>query len=242
MNDLDDLLRELDDIPSAAPAPSTSKPSAPARAAPPPLPTVRVTAAPSAPALRSSDSGTSAAYQPKPAQVKPSISYDLDEFDDITPLAPVAPVGRTSGSGSAATTSTAAAAATGSGLQVRVKCTQTYMGGADAPRGRQGHPSSSSSLAGLTRPASASVTCCDNLRCTKCDFRVLALPDVEWQPDVDYLFFRNCYPTEPKLRQRTQQRPGAASYCCQCSWASVTAPVLLGGFGSELRWVCGGHT
>mmetsp|Transcript_14013 Transcript_14013/g.30318 ORF Transcript_14013/g.30318 Transcript_14013/m.30318 type:complete len:257 (-) Transcript_14013:1021-1791(-) len=107
------------------------------------------------------------------------------------------------------------------------KCMGIFLGGCSLPRGRNG------SVVGT-------VMCCDSLRCTKCDFKVAWFDHKTWDPAVDYLFFRNNYPTESKLSPMLRQAPGSCAYCCQCSWHSTVSENRVD-FGSELRWVCGGH-
>lgn len=100
-------------------------------------------------------------------------------------------------------------------------------GGAGQPSGRY--------------PGVGPVTCCDALRCTKCDCRVVAFPDAQWRPAVaNYMFFRNNYPTGAKLSEALQRAPGRRAYCCQCSWAAAGEVERLQ-LSGELRWACGGH-
>ena len=65
------------------------------------------------------------------------------------------------------------------------KCTGgLFLGGAALPRGRNG------------TLGAAAMLCCDSIRCTKCDCKVISFNDRTWEGDgVDYLFFRNNYPT-----------------------------------------------
>jgi hypothetical protein len=139
------------------------------------------------------------------------------------------------------------------GVGTLAKCMGMFIGGTGLQRGRNG-----SGAAGLM--------CCDNprcararvrllllagregspltphrtCRCTKCDFKVCWFPDKEWDSSVDYLFFRNNFPTVPKLSPMLHSRPGSTAYCCQCSWSSVTKEKLVD-YGGDLRWVCAGH-
>lgn len=53
---------------------------------------------------------------------------------------------------------------------------------------------------------------CDNLRCTKCDFEVLRIPDRRWKDDAEYLFFRNFYPSLEKLQPKLLMAPGACAH------------------------------
>ncbi|KAF0980106.1 hypothetical protein FDP41_000884 [Naegleria fowleri] len=48
---------------------------------------------------------------------------------------------------------------------------------------------------------------CDDLRCMKCDFKVIIFDGKKWKSDVNYLFFRNNYPDTVKkgLKKRTFQ-------------------------------------
>lgn len=102
---------------------------------------------------------------------------------------------------------------------------------------------------------------CLSLLCTSCDHPVMSLRGHVWRDDVaDYLFFRNFYPSQDKLRPAMRSAPGSAAYACQCSWQSVGTQ----GCGSNsinlsaldtadrsqkpgcsawntLRWICAGH-
>jgi hypothetical protein len=107
------------------------------------------------------------------------------------------------------------------------KCTSLCLGGTAVARGiRNG----------------VSVQACDNLRCTKCDLKVLTFPNQAWHADVSYLFLRNNYPAEVHSKLRSQ--PGGYAYCCQCAWRTVADSsdvIQVDSFASDLRWVCGGH-
>jgi hypothetical protein len=50
---------------------------------------------------------------------------------------------------------------------------------------------------------------CNALRCTSCDFKVLALEDRRWDDTVDYLFLRNNMPDVQKLRAKLVPAKGA---------------------------------
>ena len=101
-----------------------------------------------------------------------------------------------------------------------------FVGGMQFGRGRMG--------------AVGQLVCCDSLRCTKCDFKVEQFKDRDWESDVDYLFFRNNFPTQAKLAPKLLRRPNAIAYCCQCSWLTGDTERKLD-FASEVRWVCAGH-
>lgn len=78
---------------------------------------------------------------------------------------------------------------------------------------------------------------CGHLRCTGCDHAVLQIQDSVWTGLVDYMFFRNHYPSLPKLSERLKREIGAVAYCCQCSWLSATDYEDM----SKLKWRCAGH-
>ncbi|XP_072317647.1 cilia- and flagella-associated protein 418 [Eucyclogobius newberryi] len=80
---------------------------------------------------------------------------------------------------------------------------------------------------------------CDQLRCTSCDFSVLAFDDCEWDQSCHYLFFRNNVPERVKLRSKLRPRRGTRSYCCQCSWTSEDETKELK-MRPRLQWVCAG--
>lgn len=100
---------------------------------------------------------------------------------------------------------------------------------------------------------------CDALRCTKCDFSVIRIKDMRWTDACDYLFFRNFYPDQAKLKANLRAAKGASpaspppaerrlltarflagmcSYACQCTWRSTDSLDMV---GSDIRWTCGGH-
>mmetsp|Transcript_29813 Transcript_29813/g.57285 ORF Transcript_29813/g.57285 Transcript_29813/m.57285 type:complete len:119 (+) Transcript_29813:1528-1884(+) len=111
-----------------------------------------------------------------------------------------------------------------SGSSSKVKCSCPHIGGPDTP----------------TFGTGMGVVCCDRLRCTKCDLTVISFDNYNWKGDVDYMFFRNCYPSEDKLMTKLDKEPGCRAYTCQCTWTGVCKPERLD-FNSPLRWVCGGH-
>lgn len=108
------------------------------------------------------------------------------------------------------------------------KCLAVWVAGPSNERGRAG--------AQVGR-----LVCCDNIRCTKCDFKVCCFANRAWDSGVDYLFFRNNFPTDSKLAPMMLKQAASSAYCCQCSWFTAEAEHKID-FGSDLRWVCGGHS
>lgn len=104
------------------------------------------------------------------------------------------------------------------------KCCPVFIGGSSVPNG----------IGTATSKRS-----CDQLRCTSCDFTVLMFNDCEWDQRCDYLFFRNNMPEQWKLEAKLKRRRGVRSYCCQCSWTSVSELTELM-LTPRLRWVCAG--
>ena len=113
-------------------------------------------------------------------------------------------------------------------------------------------------------PASAfsDAVACDALRCVSCDFDVVSFDDAAWIDQgqsvsggrakvtgsshgsgVDYMFFRNRYPDDGKLREGMVRRVGARAYCCQCTWRWLEEGERekVDAVGGKMRWVCGGH-
>jgi len=73
---------------------------------------------------------------------------------------------------------------------------------------------------------------CLKLRCTACDFNVLRFVGQCWSEKVDYLFFRNNFPDQEKLSKSLESSSKTTtSYCCQCSWLTVTkaTSIILSG-------------
>ncbi|XP_032875959.1 protein C8orf37 homolog isoform X1 [Amblyraja radiata] len=105
------------------------------------------------------------------------------------------------------------------------KCSPVYLGGSSAPHGLG---------------TNTSHRTCDQLRCTTCDFRVIAIDDCEWNKSCDYLFFRNSMPDVSKLEVKALSKKGARAYACQCSWRSVHTLTDIRE-EQHLRWVCGKH-
>ncbi|KAJ1459850.1 C8orf37 protein, partial [Pelagophyceae sp. CCMP2097] len=91
---------------------------------------------------------------------------------------------------------------------------------------------------------------CDALRCTKCDFDVLQIPQRAWAADVNYLFLRNFSPDVSRLEAKLVVADASTAYCCQCAWRScgggfvplsASGEALRSTGGEALRWVCKGH-
>ncbi|XP_019858089.1 PREDICTED: protein C8orf37-like [Amphimedon queenslandica] len=81
---------------------------------------------------------------------------------------------------------------------------------------------------------------CDQLRCLSCDSSVLSFNNYSWIDDVEYLFFRNNYPNNKKLKTKLVYSEGYRSYACQCSWIHVNKLVNINNMKS-LKWTCGRH-
>lgn len=75
-----------------------------------------------------------------------------------------------------------------------------------------------------------------NYHCTGCDFQVLVCDSYVWNNEVEYMFFRNNYPTFEKLRRRLTRQAGCKAYCCQCSWKSARAAASLTDVADGLKW------
>ncbi|MEW5299128.1 MAG: hypothetical protein WDW38_005022 [Sanguina aurantia] len=114
-----------------------------------------------------------------------------------------------------------------SGGSGKAKCIALFLGGTEHERGRNGS-------------ALGTLTCCNSMRCTKCDFKVISFDDQQWEGAADYLFFRNNYPTTEKLETMLTRLSSSVAYCCQCSWIATAQDVKVD-YASELRWVCAGH-
>lgn len=228
MNDLDDLLRELGDLPhnSAGKGRSNLLPSNPSYPQQTPRAVVRQqSTADNKPAPTSKPS---LSVRTNPTATAPSADLDalLQDLELDSPR--TRQLSKQSSSKEFATSTSALVQhARRESLGARPRCGGLCLGGTSYPRGRNG------STPGAT-------ICCDNVRCTKCDFKVTWFADKEWLSDVDYLFFRNCYPTISKLLAKTRSRTGVCAYCCQCSWTTTQSLVKID-FSSDLRWVCAGH-
>jgi hypothetical protein len=75
-----------------------------------------------------------------------------------------------------------------------------------------------------------------DFQCTACDFQVLCIEDVVWTSDVEYMFFRNSYPTVDKLHVKLNPQLGCRAYCCQCAWKSAHTMAELSDVAEGLRW------
>jgi hypothetical protein len=116
-------------------------------------------------------------------QPRSSLDDLLDDLEAVGPLSPSterasAPGLQGPGHHRFPSTSSTAASGGAGGARSGFRCMGgMFLGGSAAPRGRNG------SIIG-------SVTCCDSIRCTKCDFKVVVFDNQAWHKDVDYLFFR----------------------------------------------------
>ncbi|KAG2497369.1 hypothetical protein HYH03_004527 [Edaphochlamys debaryana] len=245
---VDDLLKELDDLPGqrgagrvTAAASTGGNPHHRSGSTPPvssheSIPNTPSSSKPAAQQYGShsrtrSVSGTT----PKPKDELEALLSDFDFGGTPTSTSTAAANGRPAAKSEVQTSRAAPGSGGGaasmltkhsSNIASKQKCTGVFLGGTSYGRGRMG--------------AVGNLICCDALRCTKCDFRVEWFHNREWDGDVDYLFFRNNFPTESKLAPKMRSRPGCVAYCCQCSWLSVVDQTKLD-FSSELRWVCAGH-
>ena len=77
---------------------------------------------------------------------------------------------------------------------------------------------------------------------------MLRIADAAWLDNADYMFLRNTYPAQERLRARTRAAAGALAACCQCSCVSVLGKgdevTAAGGQGAAAgtpHWYCGGH-
>ncbi|CAG9322922.1 unnamed protein product [Blepharisma stoltei] len=85
--------------------------------------------------------------------------------------------------------------------------------------------------------SSASLKCCNKMRCTKCDLSVKRYQNKIWKDGCNYLFFRNNYSRDDMLQPALADANGFCAYFCQCQWRNVNEPVVL----RDNQWVCGGH-
>ena len=54
--------------------------------------------------------------------------------------------------------------------------------------------------------------CCDELRCTDCDFRIEVFDNFDWHPSTDYLFLRNNMPDRAKLKAKLKKKTGKNNF------------------------------
>ena len=207
--DIDSLISELESALTSAP--SSAAPVAAAAAAAP-------AARPGA-ALRQQP-------QPQPQQqahrpAAPSSALSVDELLQSLAAEEVPVLAQSTGGGAGGCSragSSSGGDGGGGGAQAAAappdggegeKCTYLCLGASDSPLG-------------ATRSMAAR-RACPQLRCTACDFAVLAFRSgAAWDAAAaDYLFFRNVFPDRARLGARLLPSPGAAAYCCQCSWVSV---------------------
>jgi hypothetical protein len=171
-----------------------------------------------------------------------------DVYSDAMPAAPIV---RAAPSSAAGRVGSAVPSTVRSGLGAASRCNPVYLSSGEAP-----------SLGGRSA--------CDALRCTGCDFAVLAFPSSAWLPATAYLFFRNNMPDRAKLASGYAHAPGSAAYACQCGWLTVEAadcgeagvqairrgglplPATAAGWAAAAaagriggtgwtQWACGGH-
>eukprot|EP00667_Euglena_gracilis_P021620 EG_transcript_23743 len=105
----------------------------------------------------------------------------------------------------------------------RQRCGVVKVGGTDWPTG--------------CSPTSMVDRKCDNLRCTKCDFRVIWFDNYAWSPTVNYIFLRNNVPDFFKLQEKLDPEKGSCAYACQCTSRTARELQAIG----DLQWGCGGH-
>lgn len=241
MGDIDSLLKELDDIPPNSPQPrpprssSVSSPNLRASSSSPQcdMPTGQAqTLFKTSPSVAQRSNVNGHRPQRPPARDEFSavddLLQDLDLGDNNLPATGSLGSRNVAQHSSGLPKTLSSNPSRPRSSSVLQKCPTLFLGDANRDRG---HSTS----------GGGSNVCCDNIRCTKCDFKVLQFPRVEWVPSVDYLFFRNCYPTDSSLRVKTTPNHNSCAYCCQCSWESAVAPLRID-FSSDLRWVCAGHS
>ncbi|OWF35625.1 protein C8orf37 homolog [Mizuhopecten yessoensis] len=104
------------------------------------------------------------------------------------------------------------------------KCFPVYIGG---------------SASSLGMGNSMNPRCCDQMRCTSCDFKVAIFDNFEWDASTDYLFLRNNCPDFQRLKPKLHSKRGCRAYCCQCCHRSISTVEQL--TDPSLKWVCGKH-
>lgn len=103
------------------------------------------------------------------------------------------------------------------------------VGGSNIPRG--------------LKSSSFSKVVCNNLRCIQCNFKVLAFADKVWSHRVDYMFFRNNFPTEKLGLELVDSQSHDVAYCCQCSWITISdeKEITSNNNNETIKWICSGH-
>ncbi|KAF4655058.1 hypothetical protein FOL47_009616 [Perkinsus chesapeaki] len=88
---------------------------------------------------------------------------------------------------------------------------------------------------------------CVKMRCLSCDHKIIPIDGGRWSKDADYLFYRNNYPVEEKLRSAIVPAVGYIAYCCQCRGLSVNSqqgvPISTATSDASFirNWKCTGH-
>ncbi|CEM23660.1 unnamed protein product [Vitrella brassicaformis CCMP3155] len=116
-----------------------------------------------------------------------------------------------------------------------IRCDPPMLGGSSCRRGLSSRAAASQGAAN-----GQADTCCDNMRCLACDKQVLQFSGVAWSGRVDCMFFRNHHPSRERLSKGWRASLVDVSYCCQCSWLTVSSLLPLSS-RPELRWRCYGH-
>mmetsp|Transcript_65608 Transcript_65608/g.116788 ORF Transcript_65608/g.116788 Transcript_65608/m.116788 type:complete len:262 (-) Transcript_65608:1016-1801(-) len=111
-------------------------------------------------------------------------------------------------------------------INKRQRCGVLKIGGTDWPTG--------------CSPTSLVDKKCDNIRCTKCDFKVIWFDNYSWDPSVTYIFLRNNVPDFDKLKEMLVKDNGYCAYACQCCSRTAKSLDSLDPLG-DIRWACGGH-
>eukprot|EP00035_Acanthoeca_spectabilis_P025080 m.456724 g.456724 ORF g.456724 m.456724 type:complete len:217 (+) comp21111_c0_seq1:124-774(+) len=104
------------------------------------------------------------------------------------------------------------------------RCEPTMLGGAATAMGQSSR---------------GNAKACNMLRCITCDFKVCWFDGHRWDPNCDYLFFRNGCTDPVKLKPKLIADPTHRAYACQCAWASVSSPVSVGSTERvDKKWRC----
>ncbi|CAI2380729.1 unnamed protein product [Moneuplotes crassus] len=80
---------------------------------------------------------------------------------------------------------------------------------------------------------------CDKLICLSCSHNVVRFVGKKWKDDVEYLFFRNFIKIPDKLKTKAVFESGYCAYACQCKWISTDTRISLPHGG--IKWTCPGH-